>query len=350
MIDLRPRDLFDAGFRRWIEQALGRRPLLLVGSVGAGAGDLAWSAVEQAKIPILLRPTVGASRGELIASVVSQLLHRTDPSGAAAFEGDSAGARRARLELARRFGPDVFLALDAAKGEVPETWTLTDATGAHTNISESTPALHVVVTNAHRAPEAAMWELRDLANVGRIVLVATTHQEHLGAHFGADSPLFGNYTVAEVPTVDAQMWTRRIPEEVLPSDAEFLQGRTRGRASSTVDVLSFLKPGYTVRYAWSRAVEARKHEAENILNLATGVHSYAPRLLMAIARRQAPYGAIRGAPSQRVARALAKLRETDLIERPAPRTWQIADPVLQGALLGQASEVLTGAAASARFD
>jgi hypothetical protein len=340
MSDPQPRDLFDSSLREWIHSSIDRGPLLLVGPVGAGAEDLAAAELEHAHDGVLLQPTVGSTTEDLVASTVAQIVARIEPTGLDAFDGDTPRARRAGLELARRYGTDAPEALDIARGQSPDGWTLTDAVGARA-AREAIPPMVVAITNAHRLAEPPLWDLRDLANKGVIRAAATTHREHVDRLFGPRGPLHGNATVVELPQLDPRAWAQRFPEPVHPADLEWLLARTRGRAASTLEVLSFRESKRSIRSAWARAVTARRPEAESVLNLASGVHVYGPHLLIAIANGQAPYGAIPNAPSQRVARALAKLRDMDLIEQPVPRTWQIADPILHGALLARTRVLIT---------
>jgi hypothetical protein len=335
---LRPRDLFDAGFRRHIRRSLGLKPLLLLGPVAAGAEDLARAEVEFAKNAVLLRPTIGASAEEIAISIVTQVVFRIDPNGAKAFEGDDPGVHRARRRLARRYGGDTPWALEIARGERSRDWSIARAVGS--GEQASIRPLLIAIANVHRVPAAMLWELRDLANAGRVLLVATTHPEPATNVVGVDAPLYGNATVIDVPPVEPRMWERSLSEALHRADIEFLRAVTRGRAESTIEILSFLTPDGSVRSAWLSAVEARRREAESVLNLAAAVHDYAPRLLLTVAGQRAPYRAIPGAPSQRIARALGKLREFELIEQPTPRQWQIADPVLQVALLAHTPSAL----------
>ncbi|HEY5709384.1 MAG TPA: hypothetical protein VIS51_08305 [Solirubrobacterales bacterium] len=335
MIPLRPRDLFDASFHRWITQSVKISPLFLLGPLGSGAEDLAWAQIEQKKGSVLLRPTVGASTEEIVADLVAHIVHAIEPRGVDALDWSSPAARGANVELARRYGPAASKALEIAAGSDIGDWTLSEAMGLSAK-RESLPPVAISIVNVHRVPTQLLWELRDLVNAGRATLVATTHKEHVKRVFGAESAFYGNATIIEVPEVDPRMCEDRLREPISPSDLQYLLLASRGRAGVIIEVLSYWEPGHTIQSAWANAVSTRRHEAENVLNLAAGVHAYAPRLLIALARHQAPYGAIHDAPSQRVARALAKLRDTDLIEQPAQRTWWIADPLLQDALASHA--------------
>jgi hypothetical protein len=314
--------------------------VLLVAPVGAGADDLARAEAERSKTAVLLNPTVGTTPADATASTVAQLVGRIEPAANGAFDADSPHARRARLELARRYGSDATRALEIARGASPVGWTLATALGAK-SVSEPGAPVLVSVINAHRLPEPLLWELRDLANTGHAVVLATTHREHVVRLSGPAAPLYGNASVVEVPRLEIRDWARALAEPVHPSDLEWLLARTRARAASTLEVLAFREPERSIRSAWPRAVNARRAEAESVLNLAGAMHAYAPRLLISIANGAPPYGAIAGAPSQRVARALAKLRDMDLIEQEVPRTWQIADPVLRGALLSRTRVLFT---------
>ncbi|MDQ6803579.1 MAG: hypothetical protein M3065_01140 [Actinomycetota bacterium] len=340
MSDSRPRDMFESSFRRGIRTRLRSGPVLLVAPVGAGADDLARADAERGKTAALLDPTGGSTLADVTASTVAQLVDRIEPAGNGAFDGDSPHARRARLELARRYGSNATRALEIARGASPVGWTLANALGAK-SVSESRAPVLVAIINAHRLPDPLLWELRDLANIGHAVVLATTHREHVARLSGPAAPLYGNVSVLELPRLNVRDWARALAEPVHPSDLEWLLARTRARAASTLEVLAFREPERSIRSAWSRAVNARRPEAESVLNLAGAMHTYAPRLLVAIANGAPPYGAIAGAPSQRVARALAKLRDMDLIEQEVPRVWQIADPVLSGALLSRTRVLFT---------
>ncbi len=81
MSDPRPRDLFDSSLREWIHSSIDRGPLLLDGSVGAGAEDLAEADLEHGHDGVLLQPTVGSSTEELVASTVAQIVARLEPTG-----------------------------------------------------------------------------------------------------------------------------------------------------------------------------------------------------------------------------------------------------------------------------
>ena len=341
MSDPQPRDLFDSSPREWIHSSIDRGPLLLVGPVGAGAEDLAAAELDNAHDGVLLQPTVGSTTEDLVASTVAQIVARIEPTGLDAFDGDTPRARRAGFACAAlRHRCAGSACRPYCPGQLPDGWTLTDAVGARA-AREANPPMVVAITNAHRLAEPPLWDLRHLANKEVIRAAATTHREHLDRLFGPRGPLHGNATVVELPQLDPRAWAQRFPEPVHPADLEWLLARTRGRAASTLEVLSFRESKRSIRSAWARAVTARRPEAESVLNLASGVHVYGPHLLIAIANGRAPYSAIPNAPSQRVARALAKLRDMDLIEQPVPRTWQIADPILHGALLARTSVLIT---------
>jgi len=332
MKDLRPRDLFNLSFRQELRARLDSGPVVLLAPVGAGAEDLALAEVERAKHAVLLKPTVGSAPAEAISSTVAQVVHDIEPMGVSTFDGNDGRTRRALLALARRYGSKAALALDVARGGNSAGWTLADALGTTIHERPGTPVL-VAITNAHRLPGSLLWELRDLANDGQARVLLTTHAEHAEGLLGAKAPLYGNATSVELPEPVTGDWARKLH---MPRDSPEIQAlliHTRARAASTIEVAAFRELGMSVSLAWQRAINSRASEAENVLNLAATLNVYAPRLLIAIANEAAPYGAITGAPSQRVARALAKLRDVDLIERGTLRTWQIADPVLHGALL-----------------
>jgi hypothetical protein len=78
----------------------------------------------------------------------------------------------------------------------------------------------VSIINAHRLPEPLLWELRDLANTGHAVVLATTHREHVARLSGPAAPLYGNASVIELPRLEIRDWARALAEPVHPSDLE----------------------------------------------------------------------------------------------------------------------------------
>jgi hypothetical protein len=110
-------------------------------------------------------------------------------------------------------------------------------------------------------------------------------------------------------------------------------GPTRYRTALALEVLERheQRPSPDIGTAWFRAVDARDAEARAALAISRSIHELAPRLLVALARDEAPY-ARTSERSDRIALALRRLRDNDLIEQPEPRRWQIADPLLRAAI------------------
>jgi len=332
MTALQPRELVDPAVREWIHASLDQRPVLLIAPVGAGAEDLARAELERAEQPVWLEPTVGADSQQLIAATVTQIIARLGFAGSGAMDGASP---RARTRLVERYGASAADALAIAQGNPTRGWTLADAIGRPEDDPEAVPT--IAVASAHRLPEPMLWELRDLANRGRVTTILTSHREHLERLTGMRAPLYGDATTIELFPPDARAWADHLPGTPL-AELDWLLTRTRARAATTLEVLAYTSGESSLADAWQRAVSARAPEAEIVLNLASGLHPYAPALLGAIARGRPPYAAIPGAASQRIARALAKLRDMDLVEQPQPRTWQIADPLLEHALKARLSQ------------
>ncbi len=193
------------------------------------------------------------------------------------------------------------------------------------------PDLPLVVFDAHRLDSDARWDLRELARP----LLLITRPDHLNELIAADAPFYGHAQTLAMHPPTTREWTHalsNIDQPMRPSDLDWLLQHTRARVGTTADVLELSTRERSPRTAWQLAVRGTMPRAYDILTLARAVHEYAPTLLIAIANGRKPYPSMPGAPDRRIAGAMRKLHELDILERPAPRTSAIADPLLQGAL------------------
>jgi len=175
-----------------------------------------------------------------------------------------------------------------------------------------------------------MWELRDLANVGVRLLLLTTPEHHERMQ-GTDAPFYGMSTYVEMAPLALPTWTQKLTTD--PERLAELLRQTRYRTALTLEILERHQqhPSPDIGTAWFRAVDARDAEARAVLSISRSIHQLAPRLLVGLARDEPPY-ARSAERSDRIALALRRLRELDLVEQPEPRRWQIADPLLRAAI------------------
>ena len=338
---LGPQDVYEPELLDTLERRLSERPVLLVGPVGSGSRQIARVVVQQAEMHVILNPgTAGGDYEALVADALRQIVRQivtktveqlgVEPLEISQLNEDTPRADQVRLHLANRFGPDTEAVIAISQGAPAAEWYLERALTALPSGSR------LVLLEAHRlTPEPALWELRQLANDGGLQILFSTRPSHVAQLTGSDSALYGDVWTVELTPPPINRWAKVLSAHghpLHPDDLEWLIGRTRGRPATTIGVLDRQNKSTSIKTAWHQAVRANIARADDVRRLAGAVHPYAPRLLQAIARGEAPYGAIEDAPSQRIARALTRLRDLDLIEQPQPRRWEIADPLLAAAL------------------
>lgn len=308
-----------------LNRALGRGTALLVARVGDGEREL----VEQYDRPFLaidgtLLPDRISVRRQLLRSAVAHLLEG-DPAtvmGDLGPEGDAA-----RQTLAEAYGPSAGLVMTQLQGD-PNVALRLSPNDALAGIDADVP---VVVFDAHRLDYEARWDVRELE---RPVLLVT-RPEHVAALTGHDAPFYGHTQTIKLRAPQVAQWMRaldRAGHEIQPTDLEWLLDRTRGRVNTTMTALRLKTSQQSHRAAWRRAVQNTVPRAHELLALVRAIHADAPALLLALADGRRPYPAIPGAPPQRIARAMIKLRDLDVVERPEPKVSQIADPLIEHAL------------------
>ena len=339
-------EVYDLDLMAALDRRLAQRPVLLVGPVGSGSCEVAVEAARRAAFNVILDAAVAGEDYEALVAmavrqtasqVIAELARKSgaSPFDLARIEDDTPQADQARLHLANHFGPDLSEVVAIIRGESPEGWSLERAlaTGALPRGSR------VVVLQAHRLqPESAVWELRQIANEAPFQIMLTTRPAHATQLAGPRGAIFGSVHTAELTPPSPGRWQKVLAEhgmQLAPADLEWLLQRTRGRTRTTLSVLEAATESTPIRTTWHRAVHDNLVRSGDVLRLSAAIHPYAPRLLKAIASGKPPYRAIENAPSQRVARTLSRLRDLDLIEQPAPRRWEIADPLLAAAIAKQ---------------
>ncbi|MCA1681301.1 MAG: hypothetical protein LC777_21325 [Actinobacteria bacterium] len=115
-----------------------------------------------------------------------------------------------------------------------------------------------------------------------------------------------------------------------PDDLRWLTDLTAGDPDVTLEALR--NDAKNTRRGWRACVQARQVILDVVLEAARAAHPLGPRLLVAVARGEPPYPAVPDAKPARIAHALRRLRDHDLVYQPKARTWRLADPALAAAL------------------
>lgn len=326
---LYPQDVYEPELLAAIEHRLAERPVLLVGPVGSGSREVALTFAQQTNTNVILDLNVAMDYVVLVGDVLRQIVSAlATPLEISQLREDTKTAALARLRVANAFGSSTEEVIAICQGRTARGWQLERALKvlpAHSR---------VIAADVHRLmPESALWELRQLANDAQLQLLLSTRPSHYAQFTGPDSALYGNVWTVELSSPSLSRWAEVLGERELNlDDLEWLLEKTRGRVSTTLNVLEYQEKRAKIHHAWRQAVQASFVRADDVLRLTDAIHPFAPKLLRAIAQNDPPYGAIEGASSQRVARVLAHLRKLDLIEQPQPRRWEIADPLLSAAI------------------
>ena len=304
-------------------------PVILSAKAGMGDLDLALHVDEDNHY--LLDPVAaGGDARVLVHKLTRQVVESLQSLPVEALRDPGREGDAARLNVARYYESDTQEALHAAL-EVPEShWTLTRALGP----TDREPL--VVVCDAHRLPTHLLWELRELAG-RRVRLLMLTHDGAPRTLNDTEAPFYGNSVWIEMPTFSIVVWKGRLEKDQVQIQYESLRdllGQVRYRTAAALEVLQRSADGgsqMSLASAWFQAVDARTEEARLLAGIAENIHELGPRLLLALAIRQAPY-AMPDERSDRIALALRRLQKYDLVEQPAKREWQISDPFMSAAL------------------
>ena len=311
-----------------LDRALGRGTAIMLARVGDGERQL----VAQLKRTVV---TIDATlyrdrtslRFELLRAAVENLL-APSPQPVLSEVGPSGDS--ARLALAEAYGErtEHVMALLERSTPPPHGQLLLSMREVLAGLQDD---VVLVVFDAHRLDTDARWDLRELQRP----LLLVTRPDHHSTLTGADAPFYGDAQTLTLPTPTPAEWMRALVTiglRIHPTDLEWLLDRSRGRVATTIDALELAAPERSPRNAWHQAVRRSLPRAHDILALAREIHPYEPTLLLAIAEARQPYKALPEARPARVALALRKMRSLDILEQPAPRAWQIADPLIEHAL------------------
>lgn len=287
--------------------------------------------------PIAIDPrgagTIGGLRVDLARALLAALLERRE-TGDELVLLDTPG----RLALGRAFGPRAEEALSLAAGSVESSLSFDDLLAA---VPES--AL-LVVHDAHLLAERwagrALWSLRARAAEAAppwMLLLTRPLQTGLTDPVAA---FFGFARRLELPAPTEAAWARALNDAnrpVQPQDLRWLTEQTAGNPDVTLEALR--SDAKDMRRGWRACVDARHVVLDIVLDAARAAHPLGPRLLVAVARGEAPYPAVPDAKPARVAHALRRLRDHDLIYQPAARTWRLVDPALAAAIRQRATAI-----------
>lgn len=311
-----------------LQQALRRGTTILLSHVGDGDRALiADYKPEVLQIDAVLSPGRNQMRAQLLRDAVARLVGGP-PKVVLADMGPRGNA--ARLAVADAYGSNANRVVSVIENHAsPGGQVNLSITDVLAGVPDQVP---LVVFEAHLLETDARWDLRE---TGRPLLLIT-RPDHLSVLTNHDAPFYGQANTVRLEAPAAREWSRALQkagQPMHPSDLDWLLDRTRGRVNTTISALQLMVPNRSPRSAWRLAVRESRARAHDTLLLAREVHEYAPTLLLAIAQNQKPYSAVPDAKPARVALALRKLQGIDIIEQPEPRSWQIADPLLQHALI-----------------
>jgi hypothetical protein len=302
VLDTRSRGLAEAAVR----DLAPARPLIAIDPRGAG--------------------TIGGLRIDLARALLALLLERDEINDERVLL-DAPG----RLALGRAFGPRAEEALSLAAGSLQASLLLDDLLAA---VPESAM---LVVRDAHLLGEPwagrALCSLRARAAEAAppwMLLLTRPWQTGLT---DSEAAFFGFARRLELPAPTEADWARALDETgrpVQPHDLRWLTDQTAGHPEVTLEALR--NDARNVRRGWRACVDARRVVLDVALDAARAAHPLGPRLLVAVARGEPPYPAVPDAKPARVAHALRRLRDHDLVYQPEARTWRLADPALAAAL------------------
>jgi len=280
--------------------------------------------------PIAIDPRGAGTGGSLRVDLARALL-------ALLLERDQISTERLlletpdRLALGRAFGPRAEEALSLAAGSLQSSLSLDDL------LSTVPEAALLVVHDAHLLAERwagrALWSLRARAAEAAppwILLLTRPWQTGLTDR---EAAFFGFARRLELPAPTEAAWARALDKAdrpIQPTDLRWLTDQSSGNPDVTLEALR--ADAKNVRRGWRACVDARLVVLDVVLNAARAAHPLGPRLLVAVASGEPPYPAIPDAKPARVAHALRRLRDHDLVYQPEPRTWHLADPALAAAL------------------
>lgn len=270
--------------------------------------------------------TIGGLRVDLARALLAVLLER-DEIGDERVPLDTPG----RLVLGRAFGPRAEEVLSLVAGSPRSPVSIDDLLSA---VPESAM---LVVSDAHVLTERwagrALWSLRARAAdpaPPSVLLLTRPWQTGLTDR---EAAFFGFARRLELPAPTEADWARALDEAKRPvhrDDLRWLIEQTGGNPDVSLEALR--NDAKNVRRGWRACVDARRAVLDVVLDAARAAHPLGPRLLVAVARGEPPYPAVPDAKPARVAHALRRLRDHDLVYQPEPRTWRLADPALAAAL------------------
>ena len=312
-----------------IERAIGRGAAILLAHVGDGERELL-EHYPRPFIPIeaTLYPDRDAVRFQLLRESVRTLTAPADPLTALRDTGP--GGDSTRLALAEAYGGRAGHVAAMLERDSPPThdqlrFSIDEVLG---RTPDDVP---IVVFDAHRLERDARWDIRELERP----LLLVTRPDHRGLT-SEDAAFYAQAQTVSLRSPGPPEWMRALANvdlQMHTADLEWLLERCRGRVGTTTSIIEGMVGERSPRDAWRQAVRRSLPWAYETLALARELHSYAPSLLVAIAQARKPYTVVRDAASARIALALRKLQRLDIIEQPVPRTWRIADPLLEGALI-----------------
>lgn len=316
--DLYPREVIDD-----LAAAIELGPVILVGVPGSARAAVAHAAVRHLDRgePLIIDParagTLAALTADVARELVSIVLDNPDPP----LGGGLSPAQLGALQRFARLNAHDLLA--AAQGD--------QGVGFDTLLGLVDSQTPIVVRDAvqltHRWARAALWTLRGRAtddDAPRMVLLARPH--HRMADTG--DAFLGAAKTFRLRPPSAPILAARLAEQGSLDDLSANWITASRGLPGVVATAHKLGAGHG-EAGWAAMIAATAEHREVFQRLALEAHQLGPRLIEAVAQRQPPYGSVPGAAPALISKALAALRDVDLIIQPAARQWQIADPALE---------------------
>lgn len=303
------------------------RPLVLSAPFGIPLGDLALALLDDPDRVLVLDPLGAGSLAALAVDTAGALVRtladvRIDDAGAPPDLG-----AETRRRLAETLGSHAIRALEVASGRT--------ASATFDELLQMTPSdCPIVVQDAERLcarwAGRSLWALRAKAqdrDAPPIVLL--TSPANAPALLKPESAFFGFAAHHSLVPPDAEWYLELLDEH--PADAvRSLVRRTRGLPTLIAQALT--EGDGDLERGWTAVVASARTRLPLALDQAAAIHPLGPRLLRAVARGRPPYGAVPDATSKAIAGALSSLRQHGLLQQPASRRWQLADPALEQVL------------------
>lgn len=262
-------------------------------------------------------------------------------------------ARRDALAISRELGDLATVALDA-HGAPPGLKTSTGAVLEILGRMSRTRALSVVIEHLEAPSITArhpvdvgelLWQIRGVAQRRELLqVVFTARSSAVELATGPNAAFHGDGRWITLTPPDLALWTQVMdlleePADGLATCVEL----TGGHVPTMIRLLADTR-ARTHEGAWQAFDDLSSQGipyAARCVEHARSLHRLGGALLVQLAHADRPYSAVPSARPKEVGRALAMLAHAGLVYQPAPRRWQVTDPLVAHALRGLLPRDLT---------